>query len=289
MLRHRLLAAAPMIGLTLAAFLVPGWPGVALFALLGLGLALAAGHEFFGLSARAGSPGHGRLTVFLGLCWLVLAALPLSPPWREALGVLLIAVLVLGAFALSLHRAGPPAAGLTAVWVSLGGFVYLYWSLSFMVRVYFLPGARGPALLLYLAAVTKMTDTGAYIAGTLTARRPGGNHKLAPRISPKKSWEGLVGGTLAGVLAAWAGLAWFGDSLTVAGRPVLSLSSALALGLAASWFGLLGDLAESLLKRAAEAKDSGRLPGLGGALDMLDSLIPMGPLFYVWLRFVSGS
>jgi len=259
------------------------------FGLFGLALVLAAGCEFFALGERVGLRGHRGLTLTLGTAYLAVAAAGLSPALDAGLGTLLAATLVFAAFGLCLREGRPTVAGLTAVWVSIGAFVYLFWSLSFMVRLFFLPDATGRWLLLYVAAVTKLADTGAYAAGTLTARRPQGNHKLAPSVSPKKSWEGLVGGTVAGVLVSVAAVAWVGDRLTVGGEPVLGWLSAVCIGLLASFVGLLGDLAESVLKRVADAKDSGRLPGLGGALDMLDSLIPMGPLFYAYVRIASGS
>lgn len=289
MLSHRLRAAIPLIGLALAAFLIPGWPGAALFAAFGLALALAAGTEFFCLAERMGTRGYRGLTLALGVTYLAVAGAGLPPGLDTALSVLVLAMLVFASFALCLREGRPTTAALAAVWVSVGAFVYLFWSLSFMVRLFFLPDATGRWLLLYVAAVTKLADTGAYAAGTLTARRPQGNHKLAPAISPKKSWEGLVGGTVAGVVVSLGVVAWVGDRLTVGGEPVVGWLSAVGIGIAASLVGLLGDLAESILKRAADAKDSGRIPGLGGALDMLDSLIPMGPLFYVYVRIASGS
>ena len=142
----------------------------------------------------------------------------------------------------------------------------------------------------YLILVTKIADTGAYFVGTGTAKLPGGNHKLAKAISPKKSWEGLGGGVVFSLAASLLFFHFAQDYLhfrDFGGLANINIHltrlDAILLGIAAPLIGLLGDLAESAIKRAANAKDSGNLPGLGGILDTLDSLLPMGPLSYAWL------
>jgi phosphatidate cytidylyltransferase len=289
MLRHRLAVGLPLVAVGLAAFLLPRAAGSALLALLALAFALAAGHEYFDLARRSGLSGYERLTVGAGCVYLALAGLGLAPCVDSGLSVLVIAGLLFACFALAL-RAGPPSmATLLPVWVSVGGFLYLFWCLSFLVRLYALANADGRWLVLFVVAVTKAADTGAYIAGTLTARRPRGNHKLIPAISPRKSWEGLAGGTVASVGVSLCFVATAGARLTVDGTPILGWATAVLLGVLASLLGLLGDLAESGLKRAAEAKDSGRIPGLGGGLDILDSLVPMAPLFYAYVRIAASQ
>ncbi len=140
-----------------------------------------------------------------------------------------------------------------------------------------------------------MADVGAYFLGTASGKRRNGNHKIAQVISPKKSWEGLLGGMLTSLAAALLFFYYFQEKLhfnDIGGFGNLDLSltwaEAIALGIVAPIIGLLGDLAESVLKRAANSKDSGVLPGLGGILDTLDSLIPMAPLFYAWLLIRSA-
>jgi len=137
-----------------------------------------------------------------------------------------------------------------------------------------------------------MADVGAYVTGTLTAKMPGGNHKLAPRLSPKKSIEGLVGGTVFSVATALAlaqipGFLSFHKSalgIEVVHR-LFNMAELVSIGVLASVIGLIGDLIESALKRAASLKDSGSIPGIGGMLDVLDSLIPISPLFYAYILF----
>ena len=108
---------------------------------------------------------------------------------------------------------------------------------------------------------------------------PGGNHKIAPTISPKKSWEGFFGGILLALAVAAAFIPYF--STAIPWWKVLALAPILALG---SFF---GDLTESALKRAADIKDSGNyIPGMGGIFDVLDSFIYNGWLFYLLLSFL---
>lgn len=133
--------------------------------------------------------------------------------------------------------------------------------------------------LLFLCLTTKATDTGGYIVGTLTAKLPGGNHKIAPRISPKKSWEGLFGGLLLSFAVSWAFYCFAPHA------PLLwYLPAAFVLSLG-SFF---GDLTESAIKRMCNIKDSGSfVPGMGGAFDVLDSFIYNGILFWI-LYFIKG-
>jgi phosphatidate cytidylyltransferase len=133
---------------------------------------------------------------------------------------------------------------------------------------------------LFLVLVTKSMDTGGYIFGLLTNKyMPGGNHKIVPSISPKKSWEGFFGGIAFSVgvaLLLWK-CGWqpftMGVWMTVISGVVLALGS------------FAGDLTESALKRAAGIKDSANwIPGMGGILDVLDSFIYNSPLFYLALE-----
>lgn len=141
-------------------------------------------------------------------------------------------------------------------------------------------------LLLALFVLIWVNDSGAYIVGSLTAKRPQGNHKMTPHISPKKSWEGLIGGFIFTMLAAiilhFCG--WF-KVITVGNW---GIAIALAFAFLVSAFGTMGDLIESLLKRSLGVKDSGKfLPGHGGVLDRFDSILMAGPVlaFFCWLCY----
>jgi len=134
-------------------------------------------------------------------------------------------------------------------------------------------------ILLGLFVIIWLNDSGAYIIGSLMGKRPGGNHKMFPRVSPNKSWEGLIGGVvvalLGGIVLYYVG--WFG---ALSGHHALRF--AIVMALLVSIFGTLGDLMESLFKRTMGVKDSGKLmPGHGGALDRFDSLLLATPVIYL--------
>ena len=173
-------------------------------------------------------------------------------------------------------------AGIEAISVTLFGLMYVPWLLNFIQKIHFFPfgpGHRssGAYYVLYFILVTKFSDTGAYLVGSLA-----GKHKMIPRISPGKTWEGFAGGVLvstgASVLFAW-----------LAGPRLVGMNwmHATILGVLLSVAAVIGDLIESLFKREAGVKDSGaRFPGIGGILDLLDSLLFNAPLMYVYLRHV---
>ena len=138
--------------------------------------------------------------------------------------------------------------------------------------------ARGPLVLLQLLFMVWSADIGAYFAG-----RAFGRHKLAPAVSPGKTWQGAAGGALLAVLIGSAMAYW-----TVIGVGASMVMMALAcLGIAA--VSVLGDLTESMLKRQRGMKDSGSLlPGHGGLLDRIDSLLSTAPLWALWSLSSSG-
>jgi len=165
------------------------------------------------------------------------------------------------------------------------GLLYVVWLFNFLTKIVYLP-PRGPLgettgqyYVLYLLLVTKFSDMGAYLAGTLF-----GKHKLVPHISPHKSWEGLVGA----ILTATAGS--FGLWLLIPERlSVFTASDVALLGVLLGGAAVIGDLAESIVKRGADAKDSGGLlPGIGGVLDLIDSLLFTAPILFFYMRLVLG-
>jgi phosphatidate cytidylyltransferase len=135
-------------------------------------------------------------------------------------------------------------------------------------------GARGGGWVFLLLTVTWFGDTFAYAAGRLAGR-----HKLYPRISPGKTWEGAVGGLVGSFAAAALAHAWY--------LPELSWAGAAGVALPAGALGQVGDLCESLLKRAYGVKDSGALlPGHGGLLDRIDALLFAAPYVYYCARWL---
>lgn len=285
MLKMRLLVSAPLVTLGLLAFLWPGVPGGVIFFGLAAFFMVTGVFEFFAMTARTGQRGYPRLTAGFGLLLLTAAMLggrwPTGSAGGGALDILVMITFVMLGF-LCVFRKPLAPDSLAPLFLSLGGFFYVCWTLSFIAKLYFSAelGPVGRHLVVFIVAVVKLSDVGAFAIGTWTARRPKGNHKLAPALSPKKSWEGLAGGVAAGVLSALALRLLWVDAFVVDGVPVFGAAGALAFGVALPLLGLLGDLAESALKRAADVKNSGRLPGLGGSLDILDSLMLTAPVFY---------
>ena len=149
----------------------------------------------------------------------------------------------------------------------------------------------GRCLVLYLIAVTKCSDIGAFFTGTISGKlMSGGNHKIAPSLSPGKSWEGFFGGIAFSVGIALLLLNLLGDDLRIIGKDgvrvdVITVPVAVITGALFATLGFFGDIAESVLKRSSGQKDSGNtIPGMGGVLDVVDSLVLVSPLFYCYLK-----
>ena len=166
---------------------------------------------------------------------------------------------------------------------TLFGLLYVLWLYNFITKiVYVTPRAPNGAVtgqfyVLYCIAITKFSDMGAYLTGSLFGR-----HLLVPHISPKKTWEGFFG-ALAFSLLASVGL----FKLMPGHLSVLTLTHSVVLGLLLGFAAVIGDLAESIVKRSTGVKDSGNmLPGIGGALDLIDSLLFTVPLLFFYLRLV---
>ena len=135
-------------------------------------------------------------------------------------------------------------------------------------------------LMLALFILIWVNDSGAYIVGSLMAKRKGGNHKMFPRVSPAKSWEGLIGGFIFDLIAGYVffRIGWTAD---------MGLTNSLFFALAVGVFGTLGDLMESLFKRTLGVKDSGNfMPGHGGVLDRFDSLLLAVPVVYFFFVYL---
>lgn len=166
--------------------------------------------------------------------------------------------------------------------ITLFGIAYLTIPLSFGLQINYFHFENsyedGRMWLTYVFAVTKMTDIGAYFFGKLF-----GAHKLIPHISPKKTIEGAIGGLFSSLIISLL-FYFFVDSTNVFSPLKITLWQSIWLGLTISVLAQFGDLAESLLKRDAGVKDSSYLPGLGGLLDILDSLVFTLPFMYFILK-----
>jgi phosphatidate cytidylyltransferase len=188
---------------------------------------------------------------------------------RPVLLPLALSLAVIVAVALGLRRDAGSERAWAGVALTLLGVCYCAWLLGHSIWLRALPGGR--ALTFFVFAVTWSGETAAYFAGRRLGRRP-----LAPRLSPGKTVEGGVAQVIASVLVA----------LLAAPLVGLVRAEAAVIGLLLGVVGQIGDLSESFLKRSAGAKDAGHLiPGHGGVLDRLDSLLFNVPALYYWLYF----
>jgi phosphatidate cytidylyltransferase len=167
--------------------------------------------------------------------------------------------------------------GILTIATTLFGLMYVPWLLNFIQKIIFFLGVDGKYFLLYFILVTKFSDMGAYAVGSLIGR-----HKMIPRISPGKTWEGFGGAILVSTGASLAFVHFFGAHMFG-----MNTLHAIILGVLLSSTAVIGDLIESLFKREAGVKDSGQLfPGIGGILDLLDSLLFNAPIMYLYLRHI---
>ncbi len=196
------------------------------------------------------------------------------PFWLDALAVLIV---MQGAFALALCRPLEGERTLRRILGAVLGFVYSTLTGGFFLRILF-HGADGAHLLLLVILVVKFSDIGAYVIGTSLGR-----HKMIPHISPAKSWEGF-GGAIAGSCLAMACFMWLDGGMLAP----LNWSHAITFPVLLCLVGVLGDLAESVLKRCHQVKDTGHtLPGIGGMLDLTDSMLFAVPVAYFYLKLIS--
>jgi len=166
---------------------------------------------------------------------------------------------------------------------TLFGLLYVLWLFNFVTKIVYLTPPlsngvlTGQFYVLYLIAVTKFADMGAYLTGSAIGR-----HLMVPHISAKKTWEGFFGAL---GFALVCSLALF--KLMPGHLSALTWTHATILGLLLGFAAIIGDLAESIIKRSTGVKDSGTLlPGIGGALDLLDSLLFTAPLLFFYLRLI---
>jgi phosphatidate cytidylyltransferase len=151
------------------------------------------------------------------------------------------------------------------------GIIYIALPFSLLVPIAFLNGTYQGKLILGLFILMWTIDTGAYIFGKLF-----GKHKLFERVSPKKTWEGFIGGALVSIGGAFVMCHFIG---------ILAIQHWITIALLMIIFGTLGDLIESMFKRSVGMKDSGKiLPGHGGILDRFDSLILAIPIIFAYLQ-----
>ncbi len=267
----RIVTAAVLIPVVVAAV---WWGPTALVSAAVALITVLALLEFFSLGARVGLRAYGPWTCLCALAVLfqqwAATSVDLGAPWQFPLELILM-IFVLG-IAVSLFVSRRPLAGaLGDLSLSAAGLLFIALPLSALVRLHGIE-AIGRRLLLFVLGLVWAGDTLAYFVG-----RAIGRHRMAPQLSPGKTWEGAAG-NLIGSVAVGAGLArWLHFD-------VINTTAMAAL---ASIAGQAGDLLESAYKRSAGAKDSGALlPGHGGVLDRIDALIFAAPVVWYYFELV---
>lgn len=277
-MKTRILTAAVALPILIASIVLPSyyretyWLFV-IIAALSLGAAL---FEFFSLTKKLELKADAAIA-YLGAAALFVNFLFDAPKEQADLLLATLAAFVIAVLVTQTFRFQKDFTKmLTGVGVTILGVLYIAFLGGFLVsiRVGF---EHHPYLSTHLLGffflVLMGSDTGAYFAG-----KAFGKHKLIPAISPGKTWEGLIGGFVAAAVFAALATFWF--------FPELPYQVSIPLAIVMSGVGVLGDLAESAMKRGAKAKDAASiLPGHGGFLDRLDSLLLNAPLLYYFARF----
>lgn len=238
------------------------WIIVSLFTFMGL-------YEFFYMVEKKGV----QLFKPLGLAIAVLIPLTIYHKLvvKEGLQFLFVIIVLFLLFLLEMGKKEKhqPVLSLSA---TVFGIIYISWCFSFLLRTRQLP--QGQILTVFLLLVTKSSDIGAYLWG-----RAFGSVPLIATISPKKSLEGAIGGFFTAVIIGNIFAHFFVDSLRFTEKFYLIIIIAI--------ISQLGDLFESLIKRDCEVKDSGKIfPGMGGVLDVIDSIIFTAPTFYLYITML---
>ncbi len=265
-------------------FVYSGWQTGSLLLIAFFGL--AGQWEFYLAQEEKGHKVFKQSGLFCGALvflttWYFLIFNPVQARFVHFGEELVLVFSVLGAFIRLVVRQEEHRAPITTAALTLLGLVYVPFLFNFVALLLFMPGNQDQNrfLLIYLLAVTKFSDVGAYVIGSLIGR-----HKMIPRISPGKTWEGFAGAILTSLVVSILMTQAMGERMQA-----LSFTSSVVLGLLLPLISVVGDLAESVVKRDASIKDSGRtIPGIGGALDLIDSILFTAPVLYVYLQFTAA-
>lgn len=249
-----------------ATFVFPNW----VFCLVTAAFIGTALYEFFSVLEKRGFVVYKYFGTTIGMIIPVSIYFHLGGGYAN-LEPFFIVIASLFAFVLQFIRKENAKNHLISVAVTLFALFYISWFFSFFIKIKYLP--LGAELVAFLILVTKIGDVAAFFGGKKFGKNP-----LIPRISPRKTKEGAAAGLIASVLMAFlcrgflVGFSYF---------------HTLILGFLLGIIGQVGDLAESLFKRDFDVKDAGTgLPGLGGILDVIDSLLFTAPIFYFYLKIL---
>jgi phosphatidate cytidylyltransferase len=279
----RVATAAVLMPLAIALVL---WGSTTALAVAVAVLTVVALWEYFGLGEAIG---HRAYRAWTTVCALLLVYVQWAecngdhasgrlwcfslPPITERVTLLWVFFLfVLGLMALTLWTRRPLVEALPSAGISSSALLLVAFPLSYAVPLHGL-GTIGPKLLLFACGITWAGDTVAYFVGSAF-----GKHSLAPKLSPKKTWEGSIGGMIASLAVAYAFSYWI----------KIPVGHLLAMGAIGNVVGQMGDLLESAYKRSAGVKDSGGLlPGHGGILDRIDALMMCIPVIWYYVVLVN--
>ncbi|MDP2905194.1 MAG: phosphatidate cytidylyltransferase [Candidatus Omnitrophota bacterium] len=263
MLGKRIISSALLISAIIAAIMLHWFFNLLAVAFIILGLL-----EFFALLENKGITAYKYFGTLIGVLIPISIVFRFETSRNWELAFILLALLSL-IFMQFKRRTN--AGVIVDISTTLFGIFYVSFFFSFLIKIRNLPLGAGLAASVIL--ITKLGDIGAFLVGTRFGKTP-----LVPRISPKKSVEGSIGGLAFSALGA------------LACGPFLNLGwlHLVLLGLGLGIMGQLGDLSESLIKRDCQVKDSGVIfPGLGGVLDSIDSLLFSTPAFYFYISTIS--
>lgn len=271
MSKKRIISSVFLIAVTVFGVLIDWFFATLVIFLIALGL-----YEFFTLIERKGIKIYKYFGIGVGL-FIPLSIyhhFELTRGWELLFIVSLLLIIFLMQFARHDNRGA--VEGISTL---LFGVLYISWLFSFIIKIRYLQleqnflQTSGINLIAALLLITKSGDIGAYLVGTRF-----GKHPLIAWVSPKKSVEGAFGGFVFSIFAAIASKIFI---------PGLSYMHLALIGFALGVLGQLGDLSESLIKRDCQIKDSGAIfPGMGGVMDIIDSLLFTAPAFYFYMSFL---
>jgi phosphatidate cytidylyltransferase len=242
------------------------------FILVLLGLTIGGLFEFFYLIQKKGIPIYSYTGIGIGVLIPLSTFIQFQPTGGWELLFIVLALLMIFMMQLARKETSNAIVGIST---TLFGVLYVSWFLSFVIKIrFFLPGIDGIKLLAFLLLIVKCGDIGALLIGSRFGKTP-----LLARVSPNKTLEGSFGSFLTSIVAAIVFRSFLPESFQ------LNILQVAAIGAVFGGIGQLGDISESLIKRDCDVKDSGKLmPGLGGVLDMIDSLLFTSPAFYFFIN-----
>lgn len=249
-----------------------------LFVVLAAAAMVLALYEFYLLAGKKGIKADAAAGYLAAVALFIIFYFATPNPMQDRLDVqslvLVLLIFITGTLIAATFRAAPFEKMIASAGATILGVLYVVLLGGHLVAVRTgFPQKLSAHLLSFFFLVLMGSDVGAYYVG-----RAIGRHKLAPKISPGKTWEGVAGGVVAGLALAAVAHFWFFRELP--------LKWALPLAVVMTTLGILGDLTESAIKRGSGAKDAAKiLPGHGGALDRLDSLLFNAPLLYYFAHF----